>query len=275
MAARLLTEYGSAPAEVIDYIMHPHMSHDRSSIRPLARLRGTGVRPFEALELFDYIEEVPLWMKDRKGHYRWVNLPFLLNYGVEGRDEVIGRTDYDLSSPALANQYRLDDDAVLKGARILARVELVGRFDHTARWCVTSKIPLRDANGKVVGTAGITRPLKGRPRATDDAPLSRAILYLTEHYAEPITNRQLARLCGMSVRSLERHFVETYRVTPHAYLRQLRVRMSCSGLVFSPKPLAVLAGEVGFADQSHFAKAFRRFFGETPSAYRARYTPSK
>jgi AraC family transcriptional regulator len=76
----------------------------------------------------------------------------------------------------------------------------------------------------------------------------------------------------MSVRALERHFLATYRVTPHAYLRQLRVRMSCSGLVFSRKRLAVIANEVGFADQSHFAKAFRRFIGETPSEYRARYT---
>jgi hypothetical protein len=33
------------------------------------------------------------------------------NYGVERRDEVIGRTDFDLSSPSLANQYRLDDRA--------------------------------------------------------------------------------------------------------------------------------------------------------------------
>jgi AraC-like DNA-binding protein len=245
------------------------MKGKNAQLASLDGLPRVGAQPFEALELFDFVEDVPLWMKDRDGHYRWVNLPFLLNYGVERREEVIGRTDFDLSSPALANQYRLDDDAVLKGERIL---ELVGRFDHTARWCVTSKIPLHDTRSKVVGTAGITRPLKGRPRASDDAPLSRAILFLTEHYAEPITNRQLASLCGMSVRALERHFLTTYRVSPHAYLLQLRVRMSCSGLVFSRKPLAVLANEVGFADQSHFAKAFRRLFGETPSEYRTRYT---
>lgn len=235
-------------------------------------LRRVGVQPFEAIELFDYIEDVPLWMKDSDGRYRWVNLPFLLNYGVERRDEVIGRTDFDLSSPPLANQYRLDDAAVLKGTRILSRVELVGRFDHTARWCVTSKIPLHDGNGNVVGTAGITRPLKGRPRATDGAPLSPAIHFLSEQYAKAITNRKLAQLCNMSVRALERHFLATYRTSPHQYLRQLRVRMSCSGLVFSHKSLAVLANEVGFADQSHFAKVFRHCFGETPSAYRARYT---
>jgi len=253
------------------------MKHNKGRPRSLRAprrndLRRAGVQVFEAIELFDHIEDVPLWMKDSDGRYRWVNLPFLLNYGVERRDEVIGRTDFDLSSPSLANQYRLDDAVVLKGRRILSRVELVGRFDHTARWCVTTKIPLHDGKGAVVGTAGITRPLKGRPRATDGAPLSPAIHFLSEHYAKATTNRELAQLCNMSVRALERHFLATYRTSPHQYLRQLRVRMSCSGLVFSHKSLAVLANEVGFADQSHFAKVFRHCFGETPSAYRARYT---
>ena len=98
-------------------------------------------------------------MKDEAGHYQWVNVSFLLNFGLQIAREIIGRTDYDLCGEVLANQYRIDDERVLKGERILSRVELVGRFDHTARWCVTSKIPLRDAKGKIVGTAGVTRPL--------------------------------------------------------------------------------------------------------------------
>jgi len=239
--------------------------------QPPAGLSCIGVQPPEALELFDYVENVPLWTKDRDGRYQWVNLPFLLNYGIERREEVLGRTDFDLSSSTLANQYRLDDERVLQGERILSRVELVGRFDHTARWCVTSKIPLHDAKGNIVGTAGMTRPLQGRPPAMDEAPLSAAIHFISEHYAEPITNRQLAELCGMSVRALERHFLATYGSSPHEYLRQLRVRMSCSGLVFSRKTLAQVASDVGFADQSHFAREFRRFLGETPSSYRARF----
>jgi len=42
-------------------------------------------------------------------------------------------------------------------------------------------------------------------------------------------------------------------------------------LVFSHKTLAELASAFSFADQSHFTKEFRRFLGETPSAYRACY----
>lgn len=235
-------------------------------------LHCIGAYASEVAELFDYVEDALLWLKDIGGHYQWVNLAFVHNFGAQRREELLGRTDFDLCAPALANLYRLDDERVLKGDRILARLELVGRFNHTARWCVTSKVPLHDHKGRIVGTAGVTHPLKGRPPVTEDAPLSPAIRFISEHYAERITNEQLARLCGLSVRALERHFLRTYRCPPHEYLRQLRVRMSCSGLVFSRKTLAQLASECGFADQSHFTKEFRRFLGETPSAYRSRYT---
>ena len=223
------------------------------------------------IELFDFVEDALLWMKDEAGRYQWVNRAFLLNFGVQDRAEVIGRSDYDLCGLALANQYRIDDERVLKGERIISRVELVGRFDHTARWCVTSKIPVHDDAGRVVGTAGVTRPLEQqKPGLPSGSPLSGAIRLVSQHYGDSITNRDLARACGLSVRAFERQFQTTYHSSPHDYVRQMRVRMSCSALVFTKKTLAEVAGEFGFADQSHFTKEFRRIMGEPPRAYRAR-----
>jgi AraC-like DNA-binding protein len=239
--------------------------------RLLATLRRIGAVAPEVIELFDYLEDTPLWMKDAAGHYQWVNVSFLLNFGLNHRADVIGRTDYDLCGEVLANQYRIDDERVLRGERILSRVELIGRFDHTARWCVTSKVPLRDAQNRIVGTAGVTRPLGQHPAGTPaDSPLSAAIRFISEHYGERIANDGLARACGLSVRAFERQFRAAYHSSPHDYVRQLRVRMSCSPLVFSKKSLAAVATEFGFADQSHFTKEFRRIMGETPRAYRER-----
>jgi AraC-like DNA-binding protein len=241
----------------------------------LATLSRIGTVAPEVIELFDYLEDTPLWMKDEAGHYEWVNVSFLINFGVRTRAEIIGRTDYDFCSDALANQYRLDDERVLRGERILSRVELVGRFDHTARWYVTSKVPIRDAKGRIVGTAGVTRPLGERETATpatpSDSPLSVALRFISQHYADRITNEDLAKVCGLSVRAFERQFQAAYNTSPHDYIRQLRVRMSCGPLVFSRKSLAEIATGYGFADQSHFTKEFRRFMSETPRAYRARY----
>jgi AraC-like DNA-binding protein len=235
-----------------------------------ATLEHAGANPSDVVELFDHVEDVLFWMKDGQGHYRWVNLPFVLNFGFKSRIELLGRTDFDICSLALANQYRLDDERVLGGERIVGRIELVGRFDHTARWCTTSKVPLEDYKRRVVGTAGTTRPLTGR-RPVADSPLSKAIHYISEHYAESITNQHLASVSGLSVRALERQFSTAYASSPHDYIRQLRVRMSCHALVYSRKTLAQVASEFGFADQSHFTKEFRRLQGQTPHAYRARF----
>lgn len=238
-----------------------------------ASLRRIGAAAPEVIELFDYLEDAPLWMKDVAGTYQWVNVSFLLNFGIKTREEVIGHNDYDLCGEALANQYRIDDERVLRGERILSRVELVGRFDHTARWCVTSKIPLHDAKGNVVGNAGVTRPLATPPSAgaPADSPLSGAIRFVSQRYAEHITNHDMAAACGLSLRVFERQFRATYQSSPHDYVRQMRVRMSCGALVFSKKSLADVASAYGFADQSHFAKEFRRIMGEPPREYRARY----
>jgi AraC-like DNA-binding protein len=243
----------------------------------LATLSRIGTIAPEVIELLDYLEDTPMWMKDEAGHYEWVNVSFLLNFGVKTRAEIIGRTDYDFCGEVLANQYRIDDERVLRGERILSRVELVGRFDHTARWCVTSKVPLRDARGNIVGTAGVTRPLSQRDATSNgaaaptDSPLSVAIRFISQHFAEKITNEDLAKACGLSVRAFERQFQAAYNSSPHDYIRGLRVRMSCGALVFSRKSLAEVATEFGFADQSHFTKEFRRLMAETPRAYRARF----
>ena len=117
--------------------------------------------------LFDCLDDVLAWAKDRDGRYGWVNRAFLINYSLDGRRDgavpelrdVIGKTDYDFSPPFLADQFRLDDEYVLAGNRIVDRIELVGQPDGQPVWNVTNKVPLTDDQGAVIGTAGITRRL--------------------------------------------------------------------------------------------------------------------
>ena len=238
---------------------------------PEAALQRIGAAVSEVILLCDALDDVPLWVKDVEGHYQWVNRSFLQNFGFEDRNEVLGRTDFDLCARLLAEQYRVDDERVLGGERISGRIELVGRYDHTARWCVTTKIPLHDAAGRIVGTAGITRPLAGDKAETPDGTLGPALRAISERAGQPVSNLELARACGLSVRAFERQFRASYDCAPQHYVRRLRVRMSCHALVFSSKTLAAIATEAGFADQSHFTREFRCFLGETPGAYRRRH----
>ncbi|MBP7140299.1 MAG: AraC family transcriptional regulator [Opitutaceae bacterium] len=236
-----------------------------------ASLQRIGAAASEVIILCDALEDAPLWIKDVKGRYQWVNRSFLLNFGLEDRDAVLGKTDYDLCGLQMAEQYRVDDERVLAGESLVGRVELIGRYNHTARWCSTTKIPLHDAKGGVVGTAGITRPLAipvGPPR---HEPMSIAIRLISEQVGRSPANADLARACGLSLRAFERQFLAHYHCTPQVYVRQLRVRLSCHALVNSRKSMAEIATEFGFSDQSHFNREFRKLMAETPGSYRDRH----
>ncbi len=225
------------------------------------------------MALFDCIEEVQFWVKDHEGRYRAMNRACLLNYSLSSFAEAEGKTDFDLSPAHIATQFRLDDERVLKGATIVNRVELVGRFDHTAVWCVTDKVPLRNSRGRIVGTAGVARPLAKDVElpATADATLARAVSFLRKHLAEPLNNATLARHAGLSVRVLERRFREAFQLAPQQYLRRVRVRLACHPLVYSERTLADIAAAHGFCDQSHFGREFRRETAMTPREYRERF----
>jgi AraC-like DNA-binding protein len=233
-----------------------------------------GANKPELIELFDQIENLQFWIKDRQGRFVWVNLPLLVNFGLQKRSQVIGRSDFDIADPTLATQYRADDEEVLKGRPIRSRVELVGRFNHTSLWHLTSKIPLHNNAGEIVGTAGVTMPYRQQDLKRPDSGLSNAIEYIIKHHGGQITNRQLARACHVSLRVFHRRFLDTYHTSPHEYVRQYRVRASCNALVFSSKSMAEIAQQFGFSDQSHYSREFRRLMHETPSSYRVRFQKS-
>jgi AraC-like DNA-binding protein len=231
--------------------------------------------------LFDCVKDAVVWAKDRDGRYCWVNRAFRINYAAArppretdaGPESVLGKTDYDLSPTFLADQYRLDDEQVLAGKRIVNRIELVGEPDGSTVWNVTNKIPLADTGGSIIGSAGITQRLDTPGHAmVPGTEFGSVLAYLRDHYPEPITNQHLARLTHMSVRAFERKFVGSFHLTPQKYLRKLRLRMASRALVYTSLPLAKVALDCGFVDQSHFSREFRRQFGRTPRDYRVHYS---
>jgi AraC-like DNA-binding protein len=237
-------------------------------------------RLLQLAALFNCVPDALVWVKDCEGRYCWVNRAFLINYAVDrprsdlraGSEGVLGKTDYDLSPPFLADQYRLDDEQVLAGKRIVNRIELVGQPEGSTVWNVTNKIPLTDTDGTILGTAGITQRLDTPvPAAVPGTEFGPVLAYLRDHYHAPITNHQLARLAHLSVRAFERKFRGTFHLTPQKYLRKLRLRMASRALVYTKQPLAKVALNCGFVDQSHFSREFRRHFGRTPRDYRVHY----
>lgn len=226
----------------------------------------------EIAELFESLEDVQFWIKNRAHRYLHANQAFLLNYDLVELALLLGKTDYDLSPAFLADQFIADDEQVLAGHRVANRIELVGGADQVPHWNVTNKLPLRDAKGSIIGTAGTTRQLKDDARGIVGAHGFEAVLLrIRDGYCGHLPNQVLAALAGLSVRAFERRFLQSFHVTPQHYIRKLRVRMACRALVFTDKPLAEVAIEAGFADQSHLGHEFRKHTGRTPRGYREHY----
>ena len=222
--------------------------------------------------LFDQLDRVQFWIKDRENRYVYANRTLLINYALDDVAQIVGKTDYDLSPAFLADQFWFDDEQVFKGHHVSHRIELVGGTNVPPHWSVTNKVPLRDARGRMVGTAGTTCDLGFETRGIGGPQGFATVLErIRDGYSAPLSNRELARVCGLSVRAFERKFRQSFHVTPQSYLRKLRVRMACRALVFTEKALADVAVESGFADQSHFNHEFRRQMGRAPREYRQHY----
>lgn len=231
----------------------------------------------EALRnLFDSLPDVQAWIKDAQRRYLWVNQTFLLNYGMNHPGEVLGKTDDDLSPPHLAAHFREGDEAVLAGQTVQGRLELVGRYDHTASWCFTTKQPIRDEKGRAVGTAGITRILDATQiDQRGDIRLGVVISIMTRHLGKNVSNAEMAKATGMSARAFERSFQREYGLPPQQYLKRLRIQTACRLLVDTRESIAAIAQRCGFADQSHLTREFRRVTGLTPATYRSQYAQTK
>lgn len=227
----------------------------------------------EALrDLFDTLPDVQAWIKDAQRRYLWVNRTFLLNYGMNDLNEVLGKTDDALSPPHLAAHFREGDEAVLAGQTVQGRLELIGRFDHTAAWSFTTKRAVLDARGRAIGTAGITRVLDASQiDQRSDIRLGVVIAMMTRRLGKAVTNAEMAKAAGMSPRAFERSFQREYSLPPQQYLKRLRIQTACRLLVDTRESIASIAQRCGFADQSHLTREFRRVTKTTPAAYRGEY----
>ncbi len=96
----------------------------------------------------------------------------------------------------------------------------------------------------------------------------KAIAYLHEHYADPISRQDIARHVGMDEDYLTACFRNELGVTPIAYLNRYRISQAKRLLTETARSITEIALEVGFSDSGYFSRVFRRETGRSPEAYR-------
>jgi AraC family transcriptional regulator len=115
----------------------------------------------------------------------------------------------------------------------------------------------------LAAVAGFSAFEKSKPRW-----LIRVKERMQEELGENLRMRDLADSAGVHPVHLARVFREHEGRTPGDYLQQLRVRAACRRMRDQDYPLAIIAAECGFADQSHFTRVFRKFTGNAPAKFR-------
>lgn len=98
--------------------------------------------------------------------------------------------------------------------------------------------------------------------------LHQVIAFLHAHIERTLTLDDMAQVAYMSPYHFLRRFTEAFRITPHAYLTQLRLERAETMLRQSDLPVTEICMAVGFQSLSSFSTLFRRWYGMSPRAFR-------
>lgn len=223
--------------------------------------------------LFDFLSDVYFYLKDEKSCFVKVNEPMLRMHGFTHEFEMLGKNDFDFHLPLLAAQYIDEDRRVRESAQPLPnQVWLVPNSSGMLFWYLSSKVPIFDHEGKVIGIAGAMVRMDQVGSVVEPyREMTPSVAYVMNHYAENISIRGLAEMTGLSLSQFDRRFKQLFQMTPSDYIHRVRVNAARNMLEKLGDSIGEIAIECGFYDQSHFTKRFKRVIGMSPSAYRKQY----
>jgi len=145
----------------------------RKAAKPeVARPNFSEISPLqdEIFLLETLMDNVPdsIYFKDRQSRFTRINKYAAARFGAQSPAHAIGRTDFDYFVSEHAAKALRDEQEIIRTGQPLVNVEeKETRADGDVRWISTTKLPLRDRAGKIVGTFGISRDISARKQAEE------------------------------------------------------------------------------------------------------------
>ncbi len=229
----------------------------------------------QVLTMFDMLPDIIFWIKDKQSRVAYANQMFVEHLGFSNLEQVLGKTDRDLSPNHIAKQFIADDQKVMSGDTVTDRLEMNINTSGELAWFSTSKRPLFDENKAIIGSYGVTRHLQKTVKTLSGIDeLKVPVQYIRKNFHNELTIEQLAQVAHLSVSALERRFKKYLAKTPKQFIRQIRLENARRLLVESKLPIAQVAYQSGFSDHSYFSRHFKMMFDELPSELRLQQFPS-
>ena len=125
-------------------------------------------------------------------------------------------------------------------------------------------------DGRMPLAAPTPRPAAwpGALAAAEQARIDRVLAHIHGHYQGDIPIAALTGLACLSPSAFHRFFRRHTRMTVSAYVAQLRIGQACSLLINSDRPIAHIAGDVGYPSLANFNRQFRVLKAMTPRDFR-------
>jgi AraC-like DNA-binding protein len=114
------------------------------------------------------------------------------------------------------------------------------------------------------GSEGEISHLSGR---TDDDRIKKALSYIEEHFFANTSANQIAKYSGLSVRNLNRLFLQETGMSPKQAMTLVRIDQAKKILKTGKRSVTDTALDVGYSSVSQFISTFRKYTGQVPSTY--------
>lgn len=236
--------------------------------------RPSRVSPVEVAlleRLFDRSPEVAFFVKDAAGRYVAVNESLVARHGLKSKSQVIGKCPRDICPGDFGQIPTEQDEKVLgTGRPLIDHLEMQWHRPNDPVWCLTTKLPIFDAVGAIVGLIGFSRDIRA-PVEPHEIPkdFAKALDEFEQGLSSEVTPAWLARRSNLSSQRLARLIKRLFGLTPSQFITKSRIAAASRMLRESDQSISEIALACGFYDHSAFTRAFRSATGTTPTGFRA------